>query len=410
MRIMHKVCAGFDVHKKSVFVCLLKVGSDGDVTKEVRSFATTTRALLELLDWLVSESCTHVAMESTGVYWKPIYNLLEGAMDVSLVNAQHIKALPGRKTDVKDCEWIGDLLLHGLVKASFIPPREIRELRDLVRTRTTLIRDRTRQVNRIQKILEDANIKLGSVASDVLGVSGRAMLDRMVAGETDPSTLAALAKGRMRSKRDQLKEALWGRMRDHHRLLLRTHLKVIDSLDASVAELSEHIEACMVPFADARERLCTITGIGPQVATILISEMGADMQPWPTHQHAASWAGLCPGHHESAGKRKSSRTRKGNLWLRNALIQGAWAASHTQGTYLSAHFRRVCSRRGPKKAAMAVAHSILVRAYHLLKDETEYNELGGRYFDERQKQITTRRLIRRLESLGMKVTVEPQAA
>ena len=410
MEVMYEVCAGIDVHKKNVVVCLLRAKAGSKCEREVRTFGTTTRSLLELLDWLVSAGCTHVAMESTGVYWKPVFNLLEGAMEVWLVNPQHIKALPGRKTDVKDCEWIADLMQHGLIKRSFIPPREIRELRDLVRTRTTLIRDRARQVNRIQKVLEDANIKLASVASDVLGVSGRAMIQAIINGQTDTETLANLARGRMRSKKGELKEALWGRVTDHHRFLLRTHLGLVDTLETHVAELSQRIEACMAPFAEARDRLDAITGVGPEVATVVISEIGTDMRYWPNHRHAASWAALCPGHHESAGKRKSGRTRKGNKWLREALVQAAWAASHSRDTYMSAHFHRIRSHRGPKKAAVAVAHSIFVRCYHMLATGTEYHELGGDYLDQRRRNALQQRLITRLERLGLKVTVQPAAA
>ena len=378
--------------------------------REVRKFGTTTRALLELSDWLVAAGCTHVALESTGVYWKPVFNRLESAVEVWLINPQHIKALPGRKTDVKDCEWIADWMRHGLLRRSFIPPHEIRDLRDLVRTRTTMLRDRTRQGNRIQKVLEDANLELASVASDVMGVSGRAMLQALIDGETDPKTLAELARGRLRSKRPELQEALWGRVTDHHRFLLRMHLGLVEALDGRVAELSERIEVCMAPFAAARDLLDQITGVGQEVATVVISEMGTDMHYWPTHRHGASWVALCPGHHESAGQRKSGRTRKGNQWLRAALVQAAWAASHTRDTYLSAHFHRIRSRRGPKTAAVATAHSIFVRCYPMLADGTEYEELGGGYFDERQRQEVQKRLIRRLESLGLEVTVKPAAA
>jgi transposase len=408
MHVMFKVCAGIDVHKKELSVCLLK--SEGQVTQEVRTFGTMTRELLKLVDWLVAEGCESVAMESTGVYWKPVFNLLESCVKVVLVNAQHVKALPGRKTDVQDSVWLAELHLHGLVRASFIPPREIREVRDLVRTRTKLIGERAQHVNRIQKVLEDANIKLGSVATDVLGVSGRAMLERLVAGDTDPQALAELARGRMRSRRSDLREALTGRVRSHHRLLLQTHLQLIDSLEAAIAVLTEQIEERMRPFAELRDRLDEVTGIGPEVATVFISEMGADMSAWPTSGHAASWAGFCPGHHESAGKRKSGRTRHGNRWLKQAFTQAAWSAQRANGTYMQAHFRRLRTRRGAKKAAMAVAHSLFVRCVMLARSGASYRELGGSYFDERRKDAIAQRLVRRLETLGFAVSLKEVAA
>jgi transposase len=410
MRLLFEVCGGIDVHKETLYVCLLSVQPDGPVVKETRSFGTTTAQLLSLLDWLTRVGCQSVAMESTGVYWKPVFNVLEGGVKVVLVNAQHVKGLPGRKTDVQDCEWLAELHLHGLVRASFIPPREIRELRDLVRTRTKLIAERAQHVNRIQKVLEDANIKLGSVAADVLGVSGRLILDQLVAGQTDPTALAELARGRLRSKREALRQALEGRMRPHHRVLLRTHLQLIDSLDAAVAALTEQIEQRMRPFAEVRDRLDAIPGIGPDVATIYISEMGVDSSPWPTNRHAASWVGLCPGHDQSAGKRRSGRTRQGNRWLKTAFVQAAWSAQRATGTYMQAHFRRVCSRRGAKKAAVAVGHSLFVRCLELVRQGTEYRDLGGAYFDQRRKDIVARRMVKRLEDLGFDVTLNPKAA
>lgn len=407
MQRMFKVCAGIDVHKASVWVCLLRAMSDGTAAREIRSFATTTRALLELLDWLAQAGCESVMMESTGVYWKPVFHILEPSMKVLLANAQQVRGLPGRKSDVQDCEWLAELHLHGLVRASFIPPAAIRDLRDLVRTRTTLIRERAGHVNRIQKVLEDANIKLACVATDVLGVSGRAMLDRLAAGQTDPQALAELARGRMRAKRVELEEALLGRVRPHHQLLLRTHLNLIDALDGQIAALSQQIEQHMLPFAPLRQRLDKVTGIGPDLATIFISEMGADMSPWPTFRHAASWAGLCPGHHSSAGKHKSGRTRQGNRWLRAGFTQGAWACSRANNTYMQAHFRRLCTRRGAKKAALAVGHSLFVRCVEMTRNATDYEELGATYFDQRKKQAVTSRLVRRLQSLGFAVDLRP---
>ena len=410
MQRLFKVCAGIDVHKKELSVCLLKADPKGQVSQEIRTVGTMTRDLLELLDWLVAAGCESVAMESTGVYWKPVFNVLEGAMKVVLVNPQHVKALPGRKTDVQDCMWLAELHLHGLVRPSFIPTLEIRELRDLVRTRTRLIAERAQHVNRIQKVLEDANIKLSSVASDVLGVSGRAMLDHLVADDAAPEALAELARGRMRPKRSELQAALTGRVRPHHRLLLRTHLQMIDSLEAAIAGLTADIEERMRPFVELRDTLDGVTGIGQEVATVYISEMGADMAAWPTSGHAASWAGFCPGHHQSAGKRKSGRPRPGNRWLKQAFIQAAWSAKRANGTYMQAHFRRVQTHRGPKKAAGAVAHSLFVRCFVLASRGGTYQDLGPTYFDERRKEVVTQKLVRRLENLGYDVSIAPKAA
>jgi len=410
MRKVFRVCAGIDVHKVSLSVCLLKVKGQGEITREVETFGTTTRELLSLLDWLTGAECESVAMESTGVFWKPVFNLLESSVKVVLVNPQHVRALPGRKTDVQDCEWLAELHLHGLVRPSFIPPCEIRELRDLVRTRTKLIGERAQHINRIQKVLEDANIKLGNVVSDVLGVSGRAMVEQLAAGETDPEALAKLARGRMRSKQAKLKEALEGRVRPHHRFLLRTHLQLIDGLNEAIHSLTDQIEERMRPFAALRDRLDEITGIGPDVATVFVSEMGVDLSPWPSVQHAASWAGLCPGHHESAGKRRSGRMRKGNRWIKQAFVNAAWCAQRANNTYMQAHFRRICSRRGAKKAATAVAHSLFVRCFVITNTGECYRELGPTYFDQRRKDAVTRRMVNRLEQLGFQVTLTPKAA
>jgi transposase len=408
MSPVFRVCAGIDVHKRSAYVCLLKASGTAPFPREVRTFGTTTYELLRLLDWLTQEQCESVAMESTGVYWKPVFNILEGALKVMLVNAQHVKGLPGRKTDVQDCEWLAELHLHGLMKASFIPTADIRALRELVRTRTTLTQDRARHVNRIAKVLEDANIKLGSVASDIVGVSGRAMLDALVAGQTDAVELAALAVGRLRSKQSELQQALHGFIRPHHRLLIQTHLSLIDAFDASLATLSAQIEERLRPFAVIRERLDEITGIGPEVATVFISELGTDMTAWPTAGHAASWAGLCPGHHQSAGKHHSGRPRHGNRWIKQAFAQAGWAASRARDTYMQAHFRRLCSRRGAKKAVMAVAHSQFIRCVRLTASPGEcYHELGADYFDRRNEHHVRDRLVARLQTLGYNVTLQP---
>ena len=407
MEILYTICCGLDVHKDSVVACLRRVGAAGHVTKELRSFGTTTGALLTLCDWLVAAGCTHVAMESTGQYWKPVFHILEGQfVQVLVVNAQHIKALPGRKTDLLDAEWIAQLLQHGLLRGSFIPPAAIRQLRECTRYRTQLIRARADEANRIQKLLEAANLKLGSVATDILGVSGRAMLAALARGETDATALAGLAKGRLRSKREQLVAALTGRSTPVLRALLGQQLAHVEYLDRAIAELDSLIGTLMAPYQAEAARLHTATGIDTRTAENLIAELGVDMAVFPTDRHCASWVGLCPGSNESAGKRKTGKTRKGNKWLRSALVTAAWAASHTR-TYLGAQYHRLARRRGKKKAIVAVAHSLLVIAYHILKDGTLYRELGHDYFDRRDTVRLQRRLITRLESLGLRVTVEP---
>lgn len=412
MDVQHQRCAGLDVHKKSVVACRIVPGEDDTWRKEIRRFGTMTADLLALGDWLRAAGVTHVAMESTGVYWRPINNLLEGEFEVLLVNAQHIKFVPGRKSDVGDAQWIAELLQHGLLKASFIPEGPQRELRELVRYRTQLIQDRAREINRVQKVLEDANIKLGSVASNVLGVSGREMLEQIIAGQDDPAVLAQLARGRLRQKIAELEQALAGRVRDGHRLLLKLHLEHIDDLTNKITTLSEEVERLMVPFdqCQALERLATIPGVSRTLAQIILTELGNDMSRFPTARHAAAWSGVAPGKNESAGRNRSGKTRQGNKALKTALVQAAHAAGHTQNNYLTAQYRRLAARRGKKRAAVAVAHSILVIAYHLLRDGTQYRDLGGDYFDRRNEQHVQRSLIKRLERLGLKVTVEPLAA
>lgn len=405
MQVVYERCCGLDVHKKSVVACV--VTPEG---KETQSFGTMTADLLALADWLEAKGVTHVAMESTGVYWKPIYNLLEGHdLALLVVNAQHIKAVPGRKTDVKDAEWIADLLRHGLVRGSRIPDRGERELRELVRYRKSLIRERATAVNRVQKVLEGANIKLSSVATDVLGKSGRAMLEAMVTGITDPKVLAAMARGRMQGKQAQLEQALRGLMGAHQRLLLTSQLRHIDFLDQEIEQLSREIAEWMRPFEEALGRAETVPGIGLKTAQMILSEIGTDMRGFPTAGHLASWAGMCPGNNESAGKRKSGKTRKGSPWLREALIEAAWAAARSKNTYLSAQYHRIAARRGAKRAVVAVGHTILIILYHILKDGTVYNDLGANYFDERDKTATLRRAVQRIEKLGYKVTVQPAA-
>jgi transposase len=409
METLYPCCAGIDVHKKNVVVCVRQTAG-APVRQEVRTFSTMTRDLLALADWLAERGVTHVAMESTGVYWKPVFNLLEGRFQVLLVNAEHIKQVPGRKTDVKDSEWIAELLQHGLLRASFVPPAPIRELRDLTRQRTQLIGERSAAANRIQKVLEDANIKLGSVATDVLGVSGRAMLEALVAGATDPEQLADLARGRLREKVPALQLALHGRVTDHHRFLLQLHLEHVTHLDALIGQLGGRIEEVMAPFAPAVEQLTTIPGVSQRVAETVVAEIGTDMERFPTADHLASWAGMCPGNNESAGKRRSGRTTKGSRWLRTILVQAAWAASHTRDTALSAQYRRLARRRGRKRALIALGHTLLVIIYHLLKKKVPYSELGGDYLERQEPERLTRQLVKRLEKLGHKVTLEPREA
>ncbi len=407
MDILYAICCGLDVHKDTVTACLRRRAADGGVTKALRTFGTMTADLLALLDWLVEAGCTHVAMESTGSYWKPVFNLLDGSFQqVLVVNAHHVKALPGRKKDTLDAEWLAELLQHGLLRGSFIPPAPIRELREATRYRKQCIRTRADEANRIQQLLEGANVKLGSVATDILGVSGRAMLAALVRGETDAAALAGLAKGRLRKKQPQLVAALTGRITPDQRTLLGHQLRHVEFLDQALADLDAHIAGLMAPYQTAADRLRTVTGIEQRTAEAVIAELGVDMGVFPTDRHCASWAALCPGHHESAGRRRSGKTRKGNKWLRTALLEAAWAASRTQ-TYLGAQYRRLAARRGKKRAAVAVAHSVLVRAYHILKDGTTYRELGHDFLDKLQGEKLRRRLIARLEALGLKVTVEP---
>jgi transposase len=400
-----------DVHKKSVVVCRIVPDETGGWHKEMRTFGTLTDELLNLFDWLRNAGITHVAMESTGVYWKPIFNILESEFEVLLVNAQHIKFVPGRKTDVKDAQWIAELLQHGLLKASFIPDVDQRDLRELTRYRTKLIQARSSEINRIQKVLEDANIKLGSVASNVLGVSGREMLEHLVAGQEDPTLLAQLARGRLRAKIEELERALTGHIRETHRLLLKLHLEHIDDLNAKIAMLDEQIEQLMIPFdsGNALERLDAIPGVNRQVAEVILAELGTDMTRFPSAAHAASWAGVAPGQNESAGRNLSSKTRKGNKALKAMLVQAAHTAGRSRDTYLGAQYRRIAARRGKKRAAVAVAHSILVIAYHMLKRGTIYTDLGSDYFERRNEQQIKRQLVKRLENLGYKVALETAA-
>lgn len=406
MEILYACCCGIDVHARMLVACLIKDGK-----KEVRTFSTMTDDLLQLLDWLSQQGCTHIAIESTGVYWKPVFNILEGAMAVILTNARDAKGFKARKTDVIDAEWLADLLRHGLLKASFIPPLAIRELRELTRYRESLIRERTALANRIQKLVESANIKLAQVASDALGVSGKLMLRALASGETDAQKMSELARRSMKRKKAELQRALQGRLTQAQRWVLSELLDRYDSVELSIsrveAKIGQEVEASADPFvAEAVKLLDTIPGVAETVAQIIVSEIGADMQQFPSARHLASWAGMCPGNNESAGKRKSGKTTKGSRYLRAALVQAAWVASHQKGTYLSAQYQRLVKRMGKKKALVAVGHSILVIVYHVLTNRASYQELGGDYFERRNVEKQRNRLIRQLESLGLKVTIE----
>jgi len=404
MQVMYEVCCGLDVHKKGVTACVLWASGR---RRQIRDFGTFTRELLELTDWLRACGVTHVAMESTGVYWKPVWNLLQGQCEVLLVNAQHIKAVPGRKTDQKDSEWIAELLQHGLLRPSFVPPTPIRELRDLTRYRASLAQECNRIANRVQKVLEDANIKLSSVATDALGASGRAMLEAIVGGEESSKRLAEMAQGRLRNKIPELEGALEGRVTTHHRFLLRELLDHLYFVESKMRRIEQEIEVRLGPFPSEVARLCTIPGVDRVTAWGVLAEVGLNMSQFPDAQNLASWAGLCPGSHESAGKRKSGKTRKGSLWLRRCLCQAAWAVSTKKNNYLSALYRRLAARRGNKRATIAVAHNLLVIAYYILRDGTCYQDLGADYFDRLNPEGLRRRLTKRLEGLGFKVTLEP---
>ena len=410
MDVVYERCCGLDIHKQLVVACLLTPGAGAQPTKEVRSFGTMTADLLELADWLGAAGCTHVAMESTGVYWKPIYNLLEDQFTLLLVNPKHFRAVPGRKTDVKDAQWLAELLRHGLVRGSYVPDKAQRELRELTRYRTALVHERSDEINRLHKTLEGANIKLGSVASDLMGRSGRRMLAALAAGTTDAAALADLAKDKLRHKLPELERALTGRMGAHQRFLLQQQLAHIAFLEQTIEQVSTEIQERLRPFEAELARLETIPGIGRRVAEILVAEVGTDMSRFATAGHLASWAGMCPGQNESAGKRKSGRTRRGSPWLRSALIEAAHGAARSKGTYLGAQARRLKPRLGWKKTMVAVGHSILVRAYHVLQRGTTYEEPGADYFLERDRHALERRHVRALERLGYRVALEPDAA
>jgi transposase len=410
MEVLHRRCAGLDVHKKTVVACV-RLAEENKVVTEVRTFATTTAGLLALSAWLSENGCTHVAMEATGVYWKPVWHVLsDGEFELVLANAAHVKNVPGRKTDVSDAAWLAELLAHGLIRGSFVPDGQTQELRTLLRTRKQLVREKTRHTQRIHKTLEDANIKLESELSDVLGKSGRAMLEAMVAGETDPVRLAALAHSGVKASQATLQEALRGRVTQHHRFLLRLHLGQVDAIDTAIVTIDGEIEAHLAPFRIGVELVSTIPGVSGLSAEVIVSEIGLDMSRFPTDGHLLSWACVSPRNDESAGKRRSTRMRKGSPWLKTTLIQCAWAAKRKKGSYLQAQFLRLKSRRGPQKAICAVAASILTAAYHMLKDGTLYQDLGADHFKRRSKTTQTQRLVKRLQHLGYAVDIKPLAA
>jgi transposase len=404
-------CAGLDVHKASVVACVRVIDENGELLSFTQSFGTTTSDLLKLNDWLMSYAVTIVGMESTGVYWKPVYTLLETEFECWLLNAQHLHNVPGRKTDVADAAWIAQLVAHGLVRPSFVPPKEIRELRELTRYRKAVIQERSREAQRLHKTLESAGIKLSCVATDILGVSGRDMLQGLIAGTHDPDVLAELARGRLRKKLPALRKALTGWFSPTHRVLVGELLAHLEYLDESIERLSDDITAMIAPFAPAIDLLDTIPGVDRRTAEVLLAEIGPDMSRFPSSGNLPSWAGLCPGNNESAGKRFSGKTRKGSKWLRIALMESAQAAARTKGTYLAAQHARIKGRQGYKKAVVAVAHSILVITYHVLQRGEQYNELGGDYFIERQnKDAYQRRLVKQLERMGYDVTLEAKPA
>ena len=409
MEVLYPHCAGLDVHKETVVACVRHM--EGQVRTAVKPFSSTTRGLMDLSAWLSEEAVTDVAMEATGVYWKPVWHILsDGEFHLVLANAAHVKNVPGRKTDVNDATWLADLMAHGLIRASFVPDEPTEQMRNLLRTRKQFVRERASQVQRIQKTLEDANIKLESVISDVVGVSGRRMIEALIRGQSEPQELAALADGRIRATGAQLEAALRGRVKAHHRFLLRLHLDHLDAVDAAIARIDKEVDGQIEPFRTAVERLSSIPGVSSLSAEVIVSEVGLDMSRFPTVGHFISWAGLCPKNDQSAGKRRSTRMRKGAPWLKTILIQCAWAATRVKGCYLQAQYLRLRSRRGAKKAAGAVAASILTAAYHMLRDGTSYQELGGSHFDRRSTTQQVDRLLKRLHHLGYDVQIAPVAA
>lgn len=405
MEVLHPRCAGLDVHKDTVVACA-RIMEDGKVEQHVETFGTMTSDLERLRDWLTSHGCTHVAMESTGVFWKPVWHVLEGRFELVLANAAHVRNVPGRKTDVNDAMWLADLLAHGLIRGSFVPELSIQELRDLTRTRKQLVRERAQHVQRIQEVLQDANIKISSAVTDIMGKSGRAILEALIAGETDPEALANLASSRIKAGRGKLVEALRGRVRDHHRFMLELHYDQVGNVEAAIAEIDTKLGERTEPFRDKVELLTTIPGVSDTIAEVIVSEIGLDMDRFPSASHLVSWAGMCPRNDETAGKRRSTRVRKGAPWLKTQLVQAGWCATRAKNTYLRAQFLRLKSRRGPKKAVMAVGASILTAAYHMLQRNEPYRELGPNYFDRLQKDKLVKRLVRKIEELGYAVDLK----
>ena len=410
MELLHPHCAGLDLHKETVVACVRHMVNN-TVTAEVKTFKTTTQELMELSDWLSSQIVTHIAMEATGIYWKPVWHILsDGEFSLVLANAAHVKNVPGRKTDVNDATWLADLMAHGLIRPSFVPDEPTQQMRDLLRTRKQFVRERSAHTQRIQKTLEDANIKLDSVITDIVGLSGRRMIEALIAGQTDPEALAALAHGRIHATKAELEAALRGRVTPHHRFMLQLHLDHLDSVNAAIARIDKEVEGNLEPFRVAIKMLSTIPGVSSLAAEVMVSEIGIDMSRFKTEGHLISWAGLCPKNDESAGKRRSTRMKKGAPWLKTTLIQCAWAASRTKGSYLQAQYLRIRSRRGSKKAIGAVAASMLTAAYHMLKDGALYQDLGANHFDNRDKGKQALRLVNRLQSLGFAVQITSMAA
>jgi transposase len=410
MEVLHPHCAGLDVHKGSVVACARHI-VDGAVKREVRSFKTTTKDLMALSEWLSIEGCTHIVMEATGVYWKPVWHILsDGEFKLVLANAAHVKNVPGRKTDVNDATWLADLMAHGLVRGSFVPDEPTQEMRNLLRTRKQFVRERSSHVQRVQKTLEDANIKLDSVITDIVGLSGRRMIEALIAGETDPIALATLAHRRIKASPAELEAALRGRVTEHHRFMLRLLLQHIDAIDSAITRIDQEVDGKVEPFRTAIQIVSTIPGVGELSAEVIVAEIGIDMARFPTEGHLISWSGLCPKNDESAGKRRSTRMRKGAPWLKTTLVQCAWAAARKKDSYLQAQFHRLRARRGAKKAIGAVAASILTAAYHMLKTGTLYHDLGANHFDKRAKEKHVHRLINRLRNLGFAVAITPVEA
>lgn len=408
MELLHTRCAGLDVHKETV-VAGIRIVEAGAVAEHVATFSTTTKGLLELSEYLASYGVTHAVMEATGVYWRPVWHILVGDFELTLANAAHVKNVPGRKSDVKDAIWLAELLAHGLIRGSFVPPQPVEELRQLTRTRKQLVREIAQHSLRLQKALEDMNIKLGNVVTDILGTSSRAILRKLSLGVTDPQTLADEARGRMKQKRSALVEALRGRVTDHHRFLLKLHLDTVEMLERQVEQLDQRLGGALEPFRDAVAQLQTIPGVGELMAQILVSEIGVDMSRFPSAGHLVSWAGLCPRADESAGKKRSTRIRRASPWLRTSLVQAAWGASRSNGTYLQAQYFRIKARRGSKKAAIAVAASIITAVWHMLSYGTLYNDLGPNYFVTRDKAKAAKSLVKRLEQLGYTVSLATAA-